>query len=254
MTPQKFKDETLRALVDTVEAAARKQPTVMLFEDIHWADPTTLETLDLLIHRVRNIPILVVLTHRPEFQSRWPHHGHVAALSLSKLTRPQSGAMVSRLTGGKALPADLFEQILGKTDGVPLFVEELTKSILESAELKDAGDRWEYAGNAGTLAIPLTLRDSLMARLDRFAPVKEIAQIGAAVGREFSYELIAAVAPHAKPELDQALASSPLRAWRSSKGRRPMRFTPSNTPWCRTPRTTHCSGGGDRNCMAGSPR
>ena len=162
--------------------------------------------MDLLIHRVRNIPLLVVLTHRPEFQSRWSHYGHVTALTLSKLTRPQSSAMVSRLAGGKALPVDLFEQILGKTDGVPLFVEELTKSILESGELKDAGDRCEYAGHAGSLAIPLTLRDSLMARLDRFAPVKEIAQIGAAIGREFSYELIAAVAPHAKPELDQALA------------------------------------------------
>jgi predicted ATPase len=114
--------------------------------------------------------------------------------------------MVSRLAGGKALPADLLDQILDKTDGVPLFVEELTKSILESADLRDAGDRWEYAGRAGTLAIPLTLRDSLMARLDRFAPVKEIAQIGAAIGREFSWELIAAVAPHSRPELDQALA------------------------------------------------
>jgi predicted ATPase len=114
--------------------------------------------------------------------------------------------MVSRLAGGKALPADLLEQILGKTDGVPLFVEELTRSILESADLRDAGDRWEYAGRAGTLAIPPTLRDSLMARLDRFAPVKEIAQIGAAIGREFSYELIAGVAPHPRPVLDQALA------------------------------------------------
>jgi predicted ATPase len=114
--------------------------------------------------------------------------------------------MVSQLAGGKALPADLLEQILGKTDGVPLFVEELTKSILESGNLTDAGDRWEYAGRAGSLAIPLTLRDSLMARLDRFAPFKEIAQIGAAIGREFSYELIAAVAPHARPELEQALA------------------------------------------------
>ena len=206
MTPQKFKDETVRALVDMVEAAARKQPTVMLFEDLHWADPTSLETLDLLIHRGRNIPILVVLTHRPEFPPRWSHYGHVATVSLSKLTRPQSSALVSRLTGGKALPADLLEQILGKTDGVPLFVEELTKSILESGELKDAGDHWEYAAPSRTFAIPLTLRDSLMARLDRFAPVKEIAQIGAAIGREFSYELLAAVAPHAKPELDRALA------------------------------------------------
>src|SRR5262249_12738508 len=118
---------------------------------------------------------------------------------------PQCTAMVSRLCDGKALPADLVEQILGKTDGVPLFVEELTQSILESADLRDAGDRWEYAGRASTLAIPLTLRDSLMARLDRFVPVKEIAQIGAAIGREFSYALIAAVAPHTGPALDQAL-------------------------------------------------
>jgi AAA ATPase domain len=206
MTPQKFKDETLRALVEVAEAAARMGPTVMLFEDVHWADPTTLETLDLLIDRLRNIPLLVVITHRPEFQSRWSQHPHVTALVLDKLARLESGAIVSSLAGGKSLPQDLFEQILGKTDGVPLFVEELTKSILESAKLEDAGDRWEYAGNAGALAIPLTLRDSLMARLDRFAPVKEIAQIGAAIGREFGYELIAAVAPHPKPELDNALA------------------------------------------------
>ena len=206
MTPQKFKDETVRALVDTTEAIACHQPTVMLFEDVHWADPTTLEVIDLLIHRVRNMPLLVVITHRPEFSARWPHHGHVTALSLAKLARAQSAAMVSRLALGKALPADLLEQILGKTDGVPLFVEELTKSILESAALRDAGDRWEYAVSARSLAIPPTLRDSLMARLDRFAPVKEIAQIGAAIGREFSYELLAAVAPHAQPELDRALA------------------------------------------------
>jgi class 3 adenylate cyclase/tetratricopeptide (TPR) repeat protein len=206
MTPQKFKDETLRALVDTTEAIARRQPTVMLFEDAHWADPTTLEVTDRLIHRVRNLPLLIVLTHRPEFSSRWSHYGQVTALTLSKLTRPQGSAMVSRLADGKALPADLLEQILDKTDGVPLFIEELTKSILESGNFRDAGNRWEYAGRPGALAIPLTLRDSLMARLDRFAPVKEIAQIGAAIGREFSWELIAAVAPHSRPELDQALA------------------------------------------------
>jgi class 3 adenylate cyclase/predicted ATPase len=206
MTPQKFKDETLRALVETTEAIARRQPAVVLFEDVHWADPTTLETLDLLIHRVGNIPLLIVLTHRPEFVSRWPHYGHLTTLTLSKLTRSQSSAMVARLSGGKPLPADLLDQILAKTDGVPLFVEELTKSILESPHLKDAGDRWEYAERAGALAIPLTLRDSLMARLDRFAPVREVAQIGAAIGREFSWELIAAVAPHPRPELDQALA------------------------------------------------
>ena len=206
MTPQKHKDETLRTLVDITEAAARQQPSVMLFEDAHWADPTTLEVLDLLIDRVRTVPLLVVLTHRPEFQSRWSGQGHVGALNLSKLTRAQSAAMVSALAGGKALPAALLEQILTRTDGVPLFVEELTKSILESGELKEAGDHYEYAGSARAVTIPATLRDSLMARLDRFMPVKEIAQIGAAIGREFSYELIAAVAPMPQAQLDDSLA------------------------------------------------
>src|SRR4051794_30997101 len=205
MTPQKHKDETLRTLVDLVDAAARRQPSVLLFEDAHWADPTTLEVLDLLIDRVRNVPLLVVLTHRPEFQSRWSGHGHVGALNLSKLSRVQSMAMVAALAGGKALPEPLLEQILTRTDGVPLFVEELTKAVLESGELKDVGDHYEYAGSARTVTIPATLRDSLMARLDRFMPVREIAQIGAAIGREFSYEMITMVAPMPQAQLDDAL-------------------------------------------------
>jgi class 3 adenylate cyclase/tetratricopeptide (TPR) repeat protein len=205
MTPQKLKDETLRSLVDLTEAAARKQPSLMLFEDAHWADPTTLEVLDLLIDRISAIPLLVVLTHRPEFQSRWSQYGHVTALNLSKLTRAQSSAMVSKLTGGKALPDELLEQILVRTDGVPLFVEELTKSILESGALKASGDRYDYSGATQTITIPVTLRDSLMARLDRVVPGKEVAQIGAAIGREFSYELIAAVAPLTKAQLDDGL-------------------------------------------------
>lgn len=206
MAPQKQKDETIRALVDLTLAAARDRPAVMLFEDAHWADPTTLEFLDLLIDRVRNVPLLIVLTHRPEFQSRWSEHGHVTALNLAKLTRAQSGSMVSKLAGGKALPADLLEQIVAKTDGVPLFVEELTKSILESGNLKDFGDRYGYASVADTIAIPATLRDSLMARLDRVMQVKEIAQIGAAIGREFSYELFSAVASLPRTELDDGLS------------------------------------------------
>ena len=206
MTPQKHKDETLRTLVDITEVAARTQPSVLLFEDAHWADPTTLEVLDLLIDRVRSVPLLIVLTHRPEFQPRWSGQGHVGALNLSKLTRTQSAAMVSSLASGKALPEALLEQILTRTDGVPLFVEELTKAILESGDLKEAGDHYEYAGSARAVTIPATLRDSLMARLDRFMPVKEIAQIGAAIGREFSYELIAAVAPMPQAQLDDSLA------------------------------------------------
>ena len=128
MTPQRHKDETLRTLVDLSEAAA----SVMLFEDAHWADPTTLEVLDLLIDRVKTMPLLVVLTHPPGFSDRGGlGQGHVGALDLSKLTRPQSAAIVSTLAGGKTLPGALLEQILTRTDGLPLFVEELTKSILE---------------------------------------------------------------------------------------------------------------------------
>jgi class 3 adenylate cyclase/tetratricopeptide (TPR) repeat protein len=221
MTPQKHKDETLRTLIDVVEAAARKQPSVMLFEDVHWADPTTLEVLDLLIDRVKTVPLLVVLTHRPEFQSRWFGQGHVGALNLSKLTRAQSAAIVSTLTGGKALPTALVEQILARTDGVPLFVEELTRSILESGELKEAGDHYEYLGPARAVTIPATLRDSLMARLDRFMPVKLIAQIGAAIGRAFSYELLAAVTPMPQAQLDEALAQLSASGLASRRGTPP---------------------------------
>jgi class 3 adenylate cyclase/tetratricopeptide (TPR) repeat protein len=205
ITPQKFKDETLRTLVDFTEASAKKQPSVLLFEDLHWADPTTLELLDLTIDRVKTMPLLIVLTHRPEFQNRWTDHGHVIGLNLSKLTRAQSAAMVLGVAGGKVLPTDLNEQILAKTDGVPLFVEELTKSILESGELTDKGDRYDYTGSSRSVTIPATLRDSLMARLDRFMPVKEIAQIGAAIGREFSYELVSSVAPLSTTQLDDSL-------------------------------------------------
>src|SRR5690349_20996944 len=205
MMPQKHKDETLRTLVDITEAAARRQPSVLLFEDAHWADPTTLEVLDLLIDRVKAMPLLVVLTHRPEFQSRWSGHGHVGALNLSKLTRTQSAAMIAVLTGGKALPGPLFEQILARTDGVPRFADELTRTVLDSGELKDAGGHYDYAGSARSVTMPAALRDALMARLDRFMPVREIAQIGAAVGREFSYEMIEAVAPMPQAQLDAAL-------------------------------------------------
>jgi class 3 adenylate cyclase/DNA-binding winged helix-turn-helix (wHTH) protein/tetratricopeptide (TPR) repeat protein len=205
MMPQKHKDETLRTLVDISEAAARGQPSVLLFEDAHWADPTTLEVLDLLVDRVKTVPLLVVLTHRLEFQSRWAGQGHVGALNLTKLTRTQSAAIVSSLAGGRTLPAPLLEQILTRTDGVPLFVEELTKSILEAGELTEKGHHYEYSGSGRPVTIPATLRNSLMARLDRFTPVKEIAQIGAAIGRAFSYELIAAVAPARHAQLDEAL-------------------------------------------------
>ena len=205
LSPQRFKQETLRVLADLTEAAARLQPTVMLFEDAHWADPTSLELLDLLVDRVRSIPLLIVITHRPEFLSRWRDHDHVTSITLAKLTRIESGDLVNALTHGKPLPANLFEQILAKTDGVPLFVEELTRSVLQSPELTVTGDRYEFSGAVSNLILPTSLRDSLMARLDRSTPVKEIAQIGAVLGRTFSYALIQAIAPRAPAELDVVL-------------------------------------------------
>ncbi len=206
MTPQKHKDETLRSLVDLTEAAARKHPTVMVFEDAHWADPTSLEVLDLLIDRVRTTPLLLVLTHRPEFQPRWSAHGHVTVLNLSKLTRAQSGVIVAKLTSGKALSKEAVQQIVSKTDGVPLFVEELTKTVLESVESSESQESNESPHPTPLqLAIPATLQDALMARLDRLGAAKEIAQIGAAIGREFRYTLLAAVTSTPKPELDRSL-------------------------------------------------
>ena len=148
----------------------------------------------------------MVITFRPEFLPPWARHPHVTALTLKRLSRRQATAMVDRLTGGKPLPAGVLEQILAKTDGVPLFVEELTKTVLEGGLLRDEGDRYELVGPLPPLAIPSTLQDSLMARLDRLAPAKEVAQVGAAIGREFSYELLAAVATLPEDELREALA------------------------------------------------
>jgi len=189
-TPQRQKEDTLSAAVDLTLTACRNECALMLFEDVHWVDPTTLEFLDLLINRASSARMLLVLTHRPEFEPRWTAHGHVSALALSRLSRTQSAAIVARLAAGKSLPAGLLEQIVAKTDGVPLFVEELTRSLLESEQLRDLGGRYEFAGNSGDLKVPATLRDSLMARLDRDPLVKEIAQAAAVIGREFPYGLL----------------------------------------------------------------
>ena len=164
-----------------------------IYEDVHWADPTTLELLDRAVDEVQRLPVLVIITFRPEFVPRWTGHGHVTALSLSRLGRRQGTAVVDRVTGGKLLPQEVLEQILAKTDGVPLFVEELTKAVLESGLLEDRGDHYELTGPLPPLAIPTTLQDSLMARLDRLAPVKEVAQIAACIGREFGHELLKVV-------------------------------------------------------------
>jgi hypothetical protein len=157
VTPQQQKQQTLDTLVAWLVAEAERQPVLVAWEDLHWADPTTLEVLDLLVERTRNIPLLLVLTHRPEFQNRWANHSHVSALNLSKLTKAQSSTIVSRIAKDKALPGNLLEQIVGKTDGVPLFVEELTQAMLESRQIEEKEDRYEYMGDMSSITIPVTL-------------------------------------------------------------------------------------------------
>ena len=206
LAPEEQKARLLEALVAQVDGLAQRQPVLLLFEDVHWIDPTSLELLDLLIERARTAPVLLVITFRPEFKPPWHAQPHVTSLTLNRLSRKHGAAMVERLAAGKALPPEVRKQIVAKTDGVPLFVEELTKMVLESGLLREEGDHYTLLGPLPPLAIPATLHDSLTARLDRLIPVKDVAQIGAAIGREFSYELLALVAPLRPNELHEALA------------------------------------------------
>ena len=205
MSPHRQKERTLEVLVDQVLGLAAHQPVLALYEDVHWADPTSLELLDLLIDRVQGAPVLVLITFRPEFEPSWTCYAHVTALTLSRLSRRQGAAMVARLSGSKALPPAVLDQIVAKTDGVPLFVEELTRTVLETNLLRDEGDHYALAGPLPPMAIPATLQESLLARLDRLAPAREVAQTAAAIGREFSYELLAIAAALPESELHAAL-------------------------------------------------
>jgi predicted ATPase/class 3 adenylate cyclase len=205
LTPQQRKARTFAALLAYLEdLAGRQGPALMVLEDAHWIDPTTLELFELVKERIQRLPALLVVTCRPEFEPAWTGHSRVTTLTLNRLGHGQAAAIIEQ-TAGKALPSEVASAIVTRTDGVPLFVEELTKAVLESGLLSDAGDRFELSGPLPPLAIPATLHDSLMARLDRLAPVKEVAQIGAVIGREFSYELLVAVADRPEDRLRAAL-------------------------------------------------
>jgi predicted ATPase len=192
--------------VAQVEGLAARRPVLMLFEDVHWSDPTSLELLDLIIDRVPALSVLLIVTFRSEFTPPWTGRPHVSLLALRRLAPRQRAEMILGITGGKALPQEIADQIIGRTDGVPLFVEELTKAVVESGMLSDMGDRYMATGPVTPLAIPASLQASLLARLDRLAPVREVAQLGATLGRQFSHEVIAAVAPMPSAQLDDALA------------------------------------------------
>ncbi|MBV8398650.1 MAG: AAA family ATPase [Acetobacteraceae bacterium] len=206
LSPQRKKEKTLEALIRHLQGLARQQPVVMVFEDAHWIDPTSRELLDLTVERVRSLPVLLTVTFRPEFQPPWTGQPQVSMLALNRLDRRDRTALVEQIAGGKSLPDEVVAQIADRTDGVPLFVEELTKSVLESGLLREYSDRYVLDRTLPPLAIPTSLHDSLMARLDRLASVRLVAQIGAAIGREFSYALLRAVSSLPEVELQTSLA------------------------------------------------
>jgi class 3 adenylate cyclase len=206
LTPQKRKAKTLQALVAQVEGLAVRHPVLIIFEDVHWLDPTTRELLDLLIERAPAVPFLMIITFRPEFSSPWVGRPQVTLLTLNRLLPRQRAEMIGYMIGRKALPREIADQIIERTDGVPLFIEELTKTVIESGVVADAGDRYTTTSAAPSLTIPTSLHASLLARLDRLAPTRELAQIGATLGRSFSHELVSAVAGMPQQLLDNALA------------------------------------------------
>ena len=211
LTPQEQKTRTFKTLLNQLDGLAAQKPVVMILEDAHWLDPTSLELFGLMVDRLVRLPVLLIVTLRAEITPPWVGRTHVTTLVLTRLGRRDATALVEHVAGGKLLPVEILDQILARTDGVPLFVEELTKAVLESGLLREEATGYALTGPLPPFAIPSTLQDSLMARLDRLAPTKEIAQIGAVIGREFGHELLAAVAelPEARlgAALDQLLAS-----------------------------------------------
>ena len=202
LSPQQ-KEKTFEVLAEQAGGHVRHNPVLMVFEDVHWVDPTTLDMLGTIVDRIEDAAVLLVITYRPEFEPPWDGYRYVTLHSLNRLSPEQGAEMVEKMTGEKALPGEVLDHIIAKTDGVPLFVEELTKTVLE-ADLAEG--RKNHGVTGPTVAIPATLQDSLMARLDWLESGKEIAQLGACIGREFSYRLIDAVAPGNQAGLDDALA------------------------------------------------
>jgi predicted ATPase/class 3 adenylate cyclase len=206
LSPQRKKERTLEALLRQFECLARQAPLLMIFEDLHWIDPTSRELLDLLVDRMRRLPVLLLATFRPEFDPPWVGQSHVTLIALSRLGTAEARALVGRIVGNNpSLSPETLDEIVARTDGVPLFVEELTNAVLEAGIATEDGRGTLSKAPQSLLGVPSTLQASLMARLDRLGSAREIAQIGAVIGREFSYELLAAVAPLREAELQDVL-------------------------------------------------
>ncbi|WP_162240943.1 adenylate/guanylate cyclase domain-containing protein [Bradyrhizobium tropiciagri] len=204
LTPQQRRQQTLEALTAQIEALARSNPVLMIFEDAHWTDPTSLEAIGRAVDRIASLCVLLIVTFRPEFEPPWIERPHVTAVTLNRLSLRDVGAMIDSVVGDRSLPSDIREDIIERTDGIPLFVEEMTKAVLEAESEGDAR-RTALAIPSRALAVPATLQASLMARLDRLGPAKEVAQIGAAIGRQFSHDQLAAVVRKPAQELESAL-------------------------------------------------
>jgi class 3 adenylate cyclase/predicted ATPase len=204
-SPEQQRRQTLHALLELLLRLAAEQPLLLVMEDLHWVDPSTLEWLSLLVDQGPTVRILTLCTCRPDFRPPWTGRSHLAQVTLARLPQRQAIELTHQVAQGKALPAEVVEQVVAKTDGVPLFVEELTKMVLESGLLQEREERYELTGPLPPLAIPTTLHDSLMARLDRLAAMKGMAQLGATLGREFPYALLQAVAPWDETTIRQGL-------------------------------------------------
>jgi predicted ATPase len=204
LTPQQRRQRTLDALIRQMEALSSSAPVLMVFEDAHWADPTSLELLGRTVSKVASYRMLLIVTFRPEFEPGWIGSAHATGLSLNPLASCEVGALIDHIVGNNVLPVNIRQEIIERTDGIPLFVEEMTKAVLE-AECQDGAERTAALVPSPPLAVPVSLHASLMARLDRLGPAKELAQIGAAIGREFSHSLLAAVACKPEAKLRTAL-------------------------------------------------
>jgi hypothetical protein len=209
LAPQQRRQKTLETLTAQLDALSRSNPVLMIFEDVHWSDPTSVEALGRAVDRIRNLGVLLITTHRPEFEPPWIGRPHVTALTLNRLGEREIAALIDGVTGNKALPAHIRQDIVERTDGIPLFVEEMTKAVLEA---KSEGDAQQAVAAVppSALAVPASLHASLMARLDRLGPAKEVAQIGAAIGREFSHSLLAAVVAGPEAALDRLVTAGLL--------------------------------------------
>lgn len=205
VSPDKRKDMTLEALVQYVQRLADHSPVLLIVEDAHWLDPTTLGLMTRVIDRIRQMRVLMLIAFRPDFKPVWAEYSHVTFLTLNRLPRRQSAELIATMTGGKMLPPEVQQTILEKTDGVPLYLEELTQNLLESGLLTEENNSFSLKAPLQDLSIPDSLQALLMERVDRLGPIKEIVQVGAAIGREFTYELLRAIVDVTEPQLNNAL-------------------------------------------------